>query len=82
MERGELHAGPSEVLRLDTENNDQCVATKDGLSIGKRGGVAQNVPGASFRSQVVVRGAPVAVILGDGSLFAVLGNVRAFVKKP
>jgi hypothetical protein len=82
MERGELHAGPSEVLRLDTENNDQCVATKDGLSVGKRGGAAQNVPGGSFRSQVVVRGAPVAVILGDGSLFAVLGNVRAFVKKP
>jgi hypothetical protein len=82
MERGELNAGPSEVLRLDTENNDQCVATADGLSVGKRGGAAQNVPGASFRNQVVVRGAPVAVMLGDGSLFAVLGNVRAFVKKP
>lgn len=82
MERGELNAGPSEVLRLDTENNDQCVATADGLSVGKRGSTAQHVAGASFRNQIVVRGAPVAVMLNDGSLFAVLGNVRAFVKKP
>lgn len=81
MERGEMQAGPNELLRLDTENNDQCVATKDGLAVGKRGAPAQTIAGANFRSQSIVRGAPVAVLLEDGSLYAVLGNVRAFVKK-
>ena len=81
MERGELHAGPSELQRLDTENNDQCVATPDGLAVGKRGAPAQTIPGANFRSQSIVQSAPVAVLLADGSLYAVLGNVRAFVKR-
>ena len=81
MERGELHAGPSELQRLDTENNDQCVATADGLAVGKRGSPAQTIVGANFRSQSIVRSAPVAVLLDDGSLYAVLGNVRAFVKR-
>lgn len=81
MERGELHAGPSELLRLDTENNDQCVATPDGLAVGKRGAPAQTIAGANFRAQSIVRSAPVAVLLEDGSLYAVLGNVRAFVKR-
>lgn len=81
VERGELSVPPADLVRFETENNDLCTAVPDGLAIGKVGARSTTVHAAHFGTQTIVRGAPVAVMAKDGSLFAVLGNVRSYVRK-
>lgn len=81
IERGELSVAPTELVRFETENNDLCTTVPDGLAIGKLGAPSSTVSGAHFGSQTIVRGAPIAILAKDSSLFAVLGNVRSYVRK-
>ncbi|NUP12424.1 MAG: hypothetical protein HOW73_40785 [Polyangiaceae bacterium] len=81
VERGELSISPHELVRFETENNDTCTAITEGFTIGKLGALPNNVKGSHFGAQTIVRGAPVAILCADASLFAVLGNVRSYVRK-
>jgi hypothetical protein len=81
IERGEMSLPPTDLVRLETENNDLCTTVAGGLAIGKLGAPSATVPLAHFGGQIIVRGAPVAVLSKDSSLFAVLGNVRSYVRK-
>jgi len=81
VERGELALAPQELARLETENNDLCSAIPGGLSLGKVGQPVQPIPGANLGAQTIVRGAPIAILSKDSSLFAVLGSCRRFVRR-
>ncbi len=81
VERGEPGVLPQELVRLDTENNDLCTATTGGLALGKLGQRSNTIVGAHLGSQTIVRGAPLAILAKDSNLYAVLGNVRSYVKK-
>ena len=81
MERGELSIPPQELARFETENNDTCSALPEALAVGKVGAPVSTIKGAHFGAQTIVRGAPVAILATDASLFAVLGNVRSYVRK-
>lgn len=81
IERGEMHILPGELSRLETENNDSLAQAKGGLAIGKLGQIAQTIEGAHLGVQAVVRNAPIAVLTKDANLYAVLGNVRSFVRR-
>lgn len=81
VERGELSISPQELARFETENNDTCSTVPDGLAVGKVGAPISTIKGAHFGAQTLVRGAPVAVLAADASLFAVLGNLRSYVRK-
>lgn len=81
VERGELAVMPQDLVRLDTENNDLCTATNGGLALGKLGQRSNTIVGAHLGAQTIVRGAPLAILAKDSNLYAVLGNVRSYVKK-
>ena len=81
IERGEIGVPPDEVKRFETENNDVVTTMTGGLAIGKTGDRPNPVHGAGFGTQSIVRGAPVAVMGADAGLFAVLGNVRSYVRR-
>ena len=81
VEKGELAVMPQELVRLDTENNDLCTATSNGLALGKLGQRSTTIVGAHLGAQTIVRGAPLAILAKDSNLYAVLGNVRSYVKK-
>jgi len=81
IERGELGVMPQDLVRLDTDNNDLCTAASGGLALGKLGQRSSTIAGAHLGSQTIVRGAPLAILAKDSNLYAVLGNVRSYVKK-
>ncbi|NUO54536.1 MAG: hypothetical protein HOV80_37310 [Polyangiaceae bacterium] len=72
---------PSSLSKLETENNDYCAVQSSGLFVGKIGGQLTHVKDGSFAGQSIVRGAPVAILAADMSLFAVLGSVRSWNSK-
>jgi len=78
-ESGEVALDPHRLAQLETEDDDVCTRRNGGLSIGKVGGAARFLPGGSFAGQLILRGAPVAILTADVGLYAVLGNVRAWV---
>jgi serine/threonine-protein kinase len=78
-ESGEVALDPHKVAQLETEDDDVCIRRNGGLSIGKLGGAASFLPGGSFAGQLILRGAPAAILTADAGLYAVLGNVRAWV---
>ncbi len=80
-DRGEVPLQPQSLAKLETENNDVCVPIQGGLNVGKVSGGMTFVPGASFAGQQILRGAPIAILARDASLYAVLGSVRAWVSK-
>jgi hypothetical protein len=77
-ERGEVVLAPSSLSKLETENNDYCAVQPSGLFVGKIAGQLTLVKGGTFAGQSIVKGAPVAILSADASLFAVLGNVRSW----
>jgi hypothetical protein len=77
-ERGEVVLAPASLSKLETENNDYCAVQSSGLFVGKVGGQLTLVKGGTFAGQSIVKGAPVAILSADASLFAVLGNVRSW----
>ncbi|MFO0547052.1 MAG: hypothetical protein U0271_01625 [Polyangiaceae bacterium] len=80
IERGEMSVAPGELSRLQTENDDTCAVVPEGLAVGRVGAPTTRLPGGNFGDQTIVRSAPIAVLSVDASLFAVLGNVRSYVR--